>query len=84
MAQENENKLEVIADFIEKDVKVMRFRLNDKVYNVDKNANRVSGDVDGKRASTFILICEKQNTICELRFFHHSFKWELLQMDTLD
>jgi hypothetical protein len=76
-------KLEVIVRCNEIYSKIMRFKLDEKVYVVSDSANMWK-EKDEQDITRFIVICEKQNAIGELCFHHSTQKWEVVRLESLD
>lgn len=76
-------KLEVIVRCNEIYSKIMRFKLDEKVYVVSDSANMWK-EKDEPDITRFIVICEEQNAIAELCYHHSTLKWEVVRMEAMD
>ena len=75
--------VEVIAHFHNLKIDILKFKWNNQVYKVDRVTNRWKISNGDGFLTRFLVICEKQEVICELSFNNIDMKWELVQYDNL-
>jgi hypothetical protein len=76
--------IEVLSHFSNARVKVLKFKLDGRVYDVTRVANmwRIPDNEELFRTH-FTVICDEEDIICELAYYHKSMKWEIIQRDNL-
>ena len=73
--------VEVIAYFHHLHAEILRFKWKNDVYNVSKINSHWKIPTGESFEYHYVVICEKQNIICELSYNLNDFKWQLVQFE---
>ena len=84
MEQQIFEQVEVIAYFHKLHIEVLRFKWKTSTYNVSRINSQWKTPSGNSFKYHYVLVCDRQNVICELSYDLNDFKWELVQMGNLN
>jgi hypothetical protein len=84
MENEAFENIEVIAYFRDLNIRILRFKWKETVYNVSHLNSKWKVPVGEFCEYHFSVVCGKQKMICELSYNLNDFRWQLVQWEIYD